>query len=1719
MSFLPRVLCLLLLQFLVPTAQGVRCDKNCLNGGQCVLNTNIATCQCRPEYIGEFCQHPNPCSAGPSPCANSGTCVPSYPNAASPSNFTCVCAPGWTGSLCSINIHQSECPFPSPCHQGATCINKMGQFTCLCPPEKTGLRCDIDNACLSSPCHEDASCNINLVTGEAVCICRSGFTGADCRMDLDECNMGLGPCEHGGSCENTIGSFVCRCPPSHTGPRCDRYLNMCESRPCQNGGNCLDLMGKYICNCQPGFTGRQCETKDLCVSNPCVFGTCVVKLSEVSCQCQVGYTGQLCNISIDPCHSLPCANAGLCKDLGNQKYECACQPGTSGPQCEIIIDSCDSHPCDNGGSCVSRVGGFECSCLEGYSGTQCEEQLNQCKLNPCQNSGQCSLVKGVRKCTCPEGYSGDSCEDVQELDACSSFPCKHGGTCRLDGNAGYLCECSTGYGGTNCEETRPQCSASSCLNGGQCYPTLTAVTCQCPPAFTGERCQFEVTPCMSSPCLNMGTCINTPEGSYICQCVPGYIGSHCQTHVSICGGIQCKNGGHCVNYNGTLYCECPSDWGGAECNIIREGCDWVAKQKGLNRDTVCQNGGLCIDTVMSHYCQCPEGYQGSYCEERIDPCLKKPCYNDGVCTSLGGLRYTCKCPRGFTDTDCSIDIDECSSHPCMNGGTCLNLIDHFRCNCPNGTQGSYCEVNHDDCLPQAEPLCYHGGSCVDKVGGYECVCPAGYVGLRCEGDINECLSNPCHKPGTRQCVPGNNQYQCSCNPGYTGYHCEIQIDFCSSAPCQNGGVCKVTPAMPFGFTCLCAEGYSGPTCKDVSLEDPPTSCQFNSCLNGGTCLSLGAPSKPHPLVRCLCAPMYTGTRCRTRLMGPAQRSHEDQSHHKTNSSNAQRNSGDPWMMCPQAKVCQKKFRDGTCDHECSSLECLLDGFDCHPNEGLCESKYHHYCQDHYSNGKCEQGCRKANCGWDGVDCFSEVFPYSADGMLLLVVPIPVQDIRDRNISFLWALATVLRTSIILHGLHPFDLHRDLNSLTQSDLNNTDEFPVTPKSTLLPKNYAAGSLALLEIDNRPCSQNSHFCFPTANLVARFLMAVNSQRGSQVPVLPFPVSAARGINWHYNRQGGPQVSNNKKDTSTQGSEMPWILIGVALASGFVVLVAMIALGVKVVALCRKKQQKEKDKEQTRCKHRSKKQGKHCRRQRREPLGEDAIGMKPLRRQPNCGDDTDVTQSSMDESSITATFNDEEDFSSIRDHRPLQHKNYSAKQSRPQSPVKSCNTEIKESKKLGEPPKATNNLTKRSNVKLNESADRGSLHAAISSGSVPLCLTLLQKGVPDLNAEGPDGATPLILAVRLCMNDVVSQLLSAGAEVNAADHRGRTALHWASAVNNLPAARYLVGKAAVIDLQDSKGETALFLATREGSYDTAKFLLQKGANQELPNYYGWRPRHVAQERSHHDILKLLLVASAGHVLSTKGSTNNNKNRKDPRYGVYGGPGPWREGSTPYMPPQLVHMSHHYPDDFNEMENGRPYNIYGRSASFSGVAGYRQNSISHGMRGQSRDNRVTLRGGRISPHQWHYQYNQSMMAMVTPQIHTKSTHSIDTVQEVTSEAEEEARNSPSAARHEKQELSQTTTARSLQPSQVPIHPVERQRSFSCSQHMLRHYNISPVPAIQQPAPFGISTSTPLKSNVKEKTAPPSELPKQREKSSGLQNNDNISSLNNVSEGGVSVK
>lgn len=66
-------------------------------------------------------------------------------------------------------------------------------------------------------------------------------------------SSGPNPCEHGGQCVNTAGSFMCNCGRGYTGPRCEQDVNECASNPCQNDGTCLDRIGDYTCICMSGM--------------------------------------------------------------------------------------------------------------------------------------------------------------------------------------------------------------------------------------------------------------------------------------------------------------------------------------------------------------------------------------------------------------------------------------------------------------------------------------------------------------------------------------------------------------------------------------------------------------------------------------------------------------------------------------------------------------------------------------------------------------------------------------------------------------------------------------------------------------------------------------------------------------------------------------------------------------------------------------------------------------------------------------------------------------------------------------------------------------------------------------------------------------------------------------------------------------------------------------------------------------------------------------------------------------------------------------------------------------------------------------------------------------------------------------------------------------------------------------------------------------------------
>ncbi|NWJ10994.1 NOTC1 protein, partial [Crypturellus undulatus] len=158
------------------------------------------------------------------------------------------------------------------------------------------------------------------------------------------------------------------------------------------------------------------------------------------------------------------------------------------------------------------------------------------------------------------------------------------------------------------------------------------------------------------------------------------------------------------------------------------------------------------------------------------------------------------------------------------------------------------------------------------------------------------------------------------------------------------------------------------------------------------------------------------------------------------------------------------------------------------------------------------------------------------------------------------------------------------------------------------------------------------------------------------------------------------------------------------------------------------------------------------------------------------------------------------------------------------------------------------------IQDNMGRTPLHAAVSADAQGVFQILIRNRATDLDARMHDGTTPLILAARLAVEGMLEDLINCHADVNAVDDLGKSALHWAAAVNNVEAAVVLLKNGANKDMQNNKEETPLFLAAREGSYETAKILLDHFANRDITDHMDRLPRDIAQERMHHDIVRLL-------------------------------------------------------------------------------------------------------------------------------------------------------------------------------------------------------------------------------------------------------------------------
>ena len=81
------------------------------------------------------------------------------------------------------------------------------------------------NPCTTTHCDHEGVCNVN--SGVVVCDCGStGYSGALCSVDMDECTDLTHECQNGGVCQNTIGNYTCSCGDGYLGEHCETGL-MC----------------------------------------------------------------------------------------------------------------------------------------------------------------------------------------------------------------------------------------------------------------------------------------------------------------------------------------------------------------------------------------------------------------------------------------------------------------------------------------------------------------------------------------------------------------------------------------------------------------------------------------------------------------------------------------------------------------------------------------------------------------------------------------------------------------------------------------------------------------------------------------------------------------------------------------------------------------------------------------------------------------------------------------------------------------------------------------------------------------------------------------------------------------------------------------------------------------------------------------------------------------------------------------------------------------------------------------------------------------------------------------------------------------------------------------------------------------------------------------------------------------------------------------------------
>ena len=196
------------------------------------------------------------------------------------------------------------------------------------------------------------------------------------------------------------------------------------------------------------------------------------------------------------------------------------------------------------------------------------------------------------------------------------------------------------------------------------------------------------------------------------------------------------------------------------------------------------------------------------------------------------------------------------------------------------------------------------------------------------------------------------------------------------------------------------------------------------------------------------------------------------------------------------------------------------------------------------------------------------------------------------------------------------------------------------------------------------------------------------------------------------------------------------------------------------------------------------------------------------------------------------------------------------------------------------------------------------AVRSGKAAAVRSVLKSGA-NVNEPGPDGSTPLMLAVQqenVEITDlllaggakpdltsryhvtplniaaetgnaaIIEKLLTAGADANGVSEEGQTALMTAARNGKTDAVRTLIRHGAKVNATEQfKGQTPLMFAAGEGNTAAAEMLVEFGADLRAHSKSGFTPLLFAVRNNRYETAKFLLAHGANANDAVPGANNN--------------------------------------------------------------------------------------------------------------------------------------------------------------------------------------------------------------------------------------------------------